>query len=77
MTIHNLEKPLFQIAVERIVERFVKLPTDDREQVFLTLMAAANASGNRTAVAHDAAQVVLPILFPELIPPPQKRACGG
>lgn len=62
-----MEKSLFQIAIERILDRFQKATPDDQEEVFLTLHEATKRPEELHSVSKpEAVAKLLKILFPEL-----------
>ena len=60
------EKMLFQIAVERIVDRIAKLPKDKADQIIKIVTDFTTLDcGDR--YTEDAKKKVFEILFPELL----------
>ena len=60
----TIEKPLFQIAIERILDRLVKISPKERDDAVLILMCGADGS----VAPEKAAAALGPMLFPELYP---------
>lgn len=65
----NPEKPLFQIAIERILDRHCRAAPDDQDEVILTLYAVTKHPREFDHVdRNDAAAKLVKLLFPELKP---------
>jgi hypothetical protein len=62
-----LEKPLFQIAIERILGRFGRLKEDAANQVLLLLQEGSHRD-IPPAILNDIALRISKLMFPELYP---------